>query len=892
MAQAQTFFTNEVTWEGMTWTFQNPVSWGYFINGQPFVLAQPGTGVTLVSVEPGPQFIPYQQIRGKTSASSATVRVVDAYGYDLSGSTTLNYGVMWNQPGNTHGTFINGQYLNVFPQVQSSPGTTSAIESNAEIGGDGPAFKPAVESQRWLVSADTRLQNFTNSSTLLTAPTNLVAQAMSTALNSWINSPRGLCAGDVLLSHDAPYYEDSEFANSGFQIPGVVSTSAINSISTRRLGVLTVVPSIPDENQFRPPVYWNPAYGSRPTGFILGDVSGKTAAFLSLPTKGLDGRTFGVFDPNQMYLAGSTMSLGLMSADSETRKCFKYPIPPMGGLIVGNTTLASSLSLNQNLYRLVGVGLLNHWGVLRYDQSPVNLFSVNSIAGAPNFNYMYNNMPIFTAMSAFADWHNPVDRRNSLIRTIQYAIDLYGMLKSNISVYRIGQNGLMNALKSDSVCQRGLIILAGWLLNNQEMMNVDSVNEQEGLTWFNWATNSPREFGLNFPTLTRMNSAILFAEGNVRRLAGTYGDPSVANRKALAYTNPESTADVGLGWALKFNTSPLDLSYGMTLSSAGLTYNPGILIAYNTTLTSGQTHATCLLPMYCGRKIPFQGTVTPGSTSGLIPFPKWNLVTTTIGTDSVYTASVNKTKLIGLKLRVVSGAGSGATEYTIVGLIEENAPNPIAQSPLYNGSVTVSNNTATWSGITRVGFILDKEWQNGTPDGTSRIIIYPFSASDIGKCFSPLVSIAQMSVKQTTGINPNPDRTALRGGTIAKTAFVSSSLTTSAAEPTLPSSTITYFAYLYGLLYQIGKRYPESGILNNSITQDVMDMLIEHMFGSEPYSPYRTLAGDTNALSLTSFATLQSNSVVPMESQRIGLRNYYGGLLRQLWEREVPRSRT
>lgn len=892
MAQAQTFFTNQVTWEGMTWTFQDNVSWGYFINGQPFVLAQPGTGVTLVSVQPGPQFIPYQQIRGKTSAASATVRMVDAYGYTLAGTTTVNYGVMWNQPGQTHGMFINGQGLNIFPHVQNAPGTTSSIETveETQASGDGPAFKPTNLLQRFLFSADTRVHNFTNSPTSLTSPSNTVAQAMSTALNSWIGSPRSMSAGDILLSYDTPYYEDSEFASRGQQIPGISSPSTSNSITTRRIGVLTVVSSIPDENEFRPPVYWNPAYGSRPTGFILGDVSGKTAAFLSLPTKGLDGRTLGVFDPNQMFLSGSTMSLGLMSADSETRNCFKYPLPPMAGLIVGNASINSNLNVDG--YRQLNTGLLNHWGVLGYNQNPFAQFAIlNGFGTAPSFNYMFNNMPIFTAMSVFANWHGSVDRRNSLIRTVQYAIDLYGMLKSNISLYRSSGNALFNGIKYDSVCQRGLIILAGWLLNNQEMMNVDSVNEQEGLTWFNWATNSPREYGLNFPTLTKMNSAILFPEGNVRRLAGTYGDPSVANRKALAYTNPESTAEEGLGWSLKFNMNPLDLSYGMTLSSAGSTYNPSVLIAFTTPITSGQTHATCFFPMYCGRKIAFQGTVTSGSTSGLIPFPKWSTVTTLYGTNIVQTISVSKYKLIGLKLRVISGAGSGETEYTIISLIEENAPAPVSVSPLYNTAVSVSTHTATWSGITKVGFILDKEWQNGIPDASSRIIIYPFSASDIGKCVSPLVSIAQMSVKSASS-NPHVDRVALRGGTIAKTSFVYDNLSSPTLNESLPSSVLTYLAYLYGLLYQIGKRYPESGILDNPITQDAMDMLIEHMFGSEPYSPYRNLAGDTSPVLLTSLSPLSNASMIVMDSPRIGQKNYYGGLLRQLWEREVPRSRT
>jgi hypothetical protein len=94
----------------------------------------------------------------------------------------------------------------------------------------------------------------------------------------------------------------------------------------------------------------------------------------------------------------------------------------------------------------------------------------------------------------------------------------------------------------------------------------------------------------------------------------------------------------------------------------------------------------------------------------------------------------------------------------------------------------------------------------------------------------------------------------------------------------------------YGILYSIGNMNKNSGLMDNIITQDICDGIIHNMFGKDPFNFHfvadnsSTINNDINVLE-SSLPT----AVLAPRLRDVASLNGFGGILRQIWKRTLPR---
>jgi hypothetical protein len=428
--------------------------------------------------------------------------------------------------------------------------------------------------------------------------------------------------------------------------------------------------------------------------------------------------------------------------------------------------------------------------------------------------------------------------------------------------------GAANAGYCDRTCStRPAILLAGWLFNDLDLLGIDrtsigQISVLEGqatsaggippLVNTNWFMDVGGE---------RLNAAFRFFETFAfRKISNRWGDPNLTNSDYFGerFTDPNTNQDLGIGWLYKNRGRD---GNGIPVFIAGSTSNTTGIVAsayMGGSKSHVPQHAYLGLTLYAETASGyfFPKTILSNGTpySQYMEFPQ-------VSTPNELTVRQWK----NVKMKVISGPGASDTVYRIV----STSPNLFLSG----------TSPASISGLTLGIFRFDKPWSNGVPDSNSKVVFYPFDSDDVGT-----VAMRGLTDKITIPTN------AFISG-FAHPAAMTRTPENLATRGLYPSkkddAAMMNILKWYGLVYALGKRNPKQGLVDTRATRDVCDGVICNVFGNEPFNfcPVGDLSAAVSDINTTT--TLFSHAC-PDFSQ-LGSMNGFSGILRQLWERTLPR---
>lgn len=953
MGFAQTFNSQNVEWQGFTWTFSEPVQYGYYINGDPFVVIPSGQGLTLTGVSPAPKYYSQSVMTASTGDGTPIIPINQFPGYTYnittlnpissnsllpnfssSGITAMTFGFMPNSSNTDIGLYINGTVKNPIRALPFSIKT-----------------QPFSSNDRIIITNNNLNSSVTQCFHSRTRFSDFVAYSWKFSAADWdklINmnlNPIKLIAGDVLMSLKCPYADGQPFAKAGLisggsYLSNAVPNSRLGGLSTvEKVGLLTFVSDVPYDDSFRPPFVWTIGdEGNRPTGFTYGSIpAGRTAAFINIPTKNIDGTTAIPYNTSLSY--GSCGGIPCPFDSVSVNDLLPAPLPyfPFASGRLGNSsqrsdniptwnflkrTLSEMADTNgitfASFISTTSVGALNNAtakaaGIAcainnSFNSLSANTFYLDSSMAANVGVSVAEMMMAYNAINCFGSWLSDADRKKCLIKLIQYGIDLYGchIAGQLVNAGYHGENDLTQSSPSlgsnpnfgrhaVSIAEnaRPFIILAGWLLNNEKMMNIDSEMASRCEDLYQHSilpgTSLPE---WNIGGTADIFAAIMFHEVyKYRKLGGTWNNDisGTTTGRGFWYTDPGTTADVGIGFGLKNNIGQ-DGQLGVQVAFAGETWgnepirfldSPSTIIGTPITVSTSPLDSFAIIgaTAYAGT-----GRGFPPGNSGYYQFPKTNCNTAYYGfviTDALRSAP-NGTKIIPhnsmtnllyTNVKIISGPGSGPTVYKIIKIMDRSNIDRLINVPASN-----------WTGTQLVRFLLDKPWQNGPPTSESRFIIYPFDSSDIGKYVQsrhfPFAHTSYSGAPSLNSITHTSSKDDGWGFSIAsRTSFVNGCMSVDKA-----------CLVMYGLLYALGKRSGGSIILQNPRTLNVIDGIIDLTFSVQPHAHTEYFYDPSPEDNVDEY-----NSTVMFQHKTNHLhkrQKFLGGILRSLWEREAPLSRS
>lgn len=874
---ATTTLSNVIAYNGFTWTFSQAHNCGFFFNGDPFVVSDASGGVTLIKVEPAPEFVPTSQIF--TSDGSVYQPVMTDSNVVVGGVTAGLWGIVSN--GTTTGVYINCCVVN--PQYGDS---YNILNPTAAVGG----FIPC--SPQYIDTSNPRSYSQTQHSSFKVYLGGNIAADLA-AYQRMVNIPNQhlrLVSGDMLSTYKTNFYKQTDrqafgriqnLSGSGrtdSPPPYEITPSPVSNFTDRiyqpkclsRQTMLSVVSETPEENQFRPPAFWS-STTNRPK-FIYDPVTAPDISqILTVPSLDIGGAniTPDVNSKDLFPLDGNTMADKMNCSYITTF----YSLTP----------IYRSDVLTFPLEQAMGVTT----AMLDSNFASVGAFRFPSPTAI-------KNRDGFWGLRACCPWVPDADRDACKKVFIQAGIDHYGKISLNTPTVQTSDPGHPQPDVITPI--RAHIILAGYMMGVQGtcMMNVDSLNTSLVQGIFNTGASGPYPTSggitwdenyktphhqLNFSNINKLNSVIRFAEsaGSVR-ITGKWGDPTKANNKATLYTDPDTTDHLGIGWMLKYVGAD---GSGMTAIKSGSTFNnafasdSSIVTSSPYSTSDGITRGWVMFALH--QSTPF-------------PFPRNNIITAAPKVPQTEPPGINSNNLPStfknLKVRIKSGAGAGLTTYRIIG-----RPNLAATEGVGNGfDFAFSTLTSSWSEVAapKVLFYLDKPWANGDPDSNSKFIIYPFDDTDIG-------TVAVCSRGPSVWNVTFPDKNDRLGyNSMACVGPISHNMNTLISEFGHPMS----YYLLYGLIYRLGiyetNRNIEGGrnvispLLTNEITQEILDGIILQCFDSNPFGNNSKFNASTVDPAATNYKLLDIPVInlgsAPAPNQ------FLGGIMRQLWQREARKT--
>jgi hypothetical protein len=330
-----------------------------------------------------------------------------------------------------------------------------------------------------------------------------------------------------------------------------------------------------------------------------------------------------------------------------------------------------------------------------------------------------------------------------------------------------------------------------------------------------------------------------------------------------------TTENLGLGFLFKNNGLPAD--FGIRVAQAGVT--SGTTAIYATSLMGGNrtysaehgfVGATAVVVNNINQ-LTFPKTATTSSTN---PYGQYTY------SDLLSGVGFMDKRFRGMKAKIISGNGASDTAYYVIG----------TRNILFNPSLP----TTAYSGLTLSYFYFDKPWTNGSPDSTSRFILYPFDDTDIGKVvMCPKATMATIGYNRNDSLLHSIQNVGTQGIFPVPPDHIGLMHVTSNSTTEFRLMNVLRW---YGILYSIGNMNKNSGLMDNIITQDICDGIIHNMFGKDPFNFHfvadnsSTINNDINV----SEASLPTAVLAP-RLRDVASLNGFGGILRQIWKRTLPR---
>lgn len=857
------------------------MTWGNFVNGDPWIVVPQGQSVNLIGIEPAPRFIPVDQIPVTVGGSPTTANTLVGI---TSGITANLFGITRNPLNQQYGLYINGSILNPLRYGDTMLKFAGATFVSAI---DYP--KTALNGASYQHGIDSRFTHTDTSSTTIPIQFGNIAggrmRFSATEANRWLNlssTPRQLVSGDMLVSFECPFYENSSNFNHAALPSNTTATTSnrsdMNKIRFMRQAILTAVPSVPDENEFRPPLYWSPTRVNETD-------SGSSAA----QRPSLMGRF--VFTPEAEQKLNDNAFIDLPTKDIFDRDITPTPTSialynesDMDTLISPNYSPAISWGFGP-IDKSISSPLANMWNAPNID----SVISSNGIQNLFSRAFRQEALLGAKAIGAFCSYISPAVRKKCIIQAIQYGIDMYGATTTGA--------------RNISGAARPAIILAGWFLNDYPMMLIDRFDVPQLSNIFGTiaqkissesSTITKNEFlclqKFMNGSAERLNSTVRFVEcGEFIRITGKITDPGTssgliwASDLAQKYTDPMRIDDRGYGAIFKNNGVAGD--FGLRIAIAGTT-NESIGVHSSPLMGSNRLHTS---------NHAFVGITAVANTNPLqLNFPKnstrFSNVTpysTNLGfsyntINSGPNSSFNPINILwkNIKAKVISGPGASEEVYRVVN----------------TNRVHFGIAAALWSGLTLSEFYFDKPWSNGTPNSTSRIIFYPFDDNDVGKVVMNTSNCGLLTPNSSTLSVPlyniarglGTEDEGMEGFEIPSAAPPSAFTTNGGLDMHTEMRFMNILKW-YGLLYALGKRNPSSGLIQNETTQDICDGVIHNLFGNDPFNFHMVSSNSASSGSDVDITTSFTLHALPrIRDVGSGLPGF-GGILRQIWGRTLPR---
>jgi hypothetical protein len=493
-----------------------------------------------------------------------------------------------------------------------------------------------------------------------------------------ITNSTGLSYGDMIISSISSFN-----ANTSTDPAAVEQRYHNNRSLIKQYSILTAVNQIPSIDSYRPPLYWSTP-STRP--------SFKESEY----AQNVNNYLIDLF-ANKRTMTGATFSGNLNNS------------------INAHSYLTEKFLQSSYVYDALGFNPIFNGG---HDaiQPENNIYYPQMISGygLSQLNLIWN--PIFTAIFIKdIPYHL---RLKALRRVVQFGIDQYGYMMSGGLNYQDGGHA--------AGCILPFIRFTGWLFNNTTMLNIH--NNSTYTNYLRSGLTGASAFNPSFPKQLYnsdqdyFNKVFNFVEYSQKFLV--YGFTASSNgeyNKWFNISNPSVMVpyDKGFTYSLGYPngfTGPnlnterrLFASNGWTGAGSifkfgGITLNPETPASVLTTATIGDANGDYSSPI-SGKfgKLNLSNKFKPRNAGQYFP---------EIGSAS---RRANSSKsMLGLIVKIISGSGSGETEYRIInckGIHSDDTYFPYDHT--YN-----------------VELILDRNFQNGIPDSTSVIDIYPFSTTD------------------------------------------------------------------------------------------------------------------------------------------------------------------
>ena len=334
------------------------------------------------------------------------------------------------------------------------------------------------------------------------------------------------------------------------------------------------------------------------------------------------------------------------------------------------------------------------------------------------------------AQAAFAGWVTKENRKKALDKITQFAIDSWGLINAG---------GIVSGNGGHQTCKnRPWNILLGWLYNRSDITNFHTNTQllnrlSEGLTGSLSIANATKLMPLDYyyKALTcqdYLQRTKLFGSSVVDFQGFTGGkvtDPGLTLYHGLTSPSLHPSAK-DRGWLYKI--SGISGSYGYTINNIRLGGQE--VFGSFAVVVADRNYVSRLNALGPKSQKPLPAKLPPVTDSNN------NLINRCFTTDADVEAywGFLSSNFRGAKLRIVSGAGSGPTVYTII-----EADNVFAERNEVARDDVEEDELAAYSGLATLryaNFTLDRDFQNGVIDNTSVFEIYPMEPTASSYSFS------------------------------------------------------------------------------------------------------------------------------------------------------------
>ena len=334
------------------------------------------------------------------------------------------------------------------------------------------------------------------------------------------------------------------------------------------------------------------------------------------------------------------------------------------------------------------------------------------------------------AQAAFAGWVTKENRKKALDKITQFGIDSWGLINGG---------GIASGNGGHQTCKnRPWNVLLGWLYNRSDITNFHT-NAQflarlsEGLTGNLSVANASKLMPLDYYykalTCQEYTQRTKLFGSSVVDLQGFTGakatDPSLTLYHGLTSPSLHPSAQ-GRGWLYKI--SGISGSYGYTINNIEL---GGQEVFGSFAVVVADRNFVCRLNSLGPKsEKPLPAKLPPVGDSNN------NLVNRCFTGDADVEMywGFEPSNFRGIKLKIVSGAGSGPTVYTIIEASNVFAKrNEVAREDVDEAELAAYTGLST---LRYANFTLDRDFQNGIIDNTSVFEIYPMEPTESSYSFS------------------------------------------------------------------------------------------------------------------------------------------------------------